>query len=95
MIGGILAKTSRPWRHRRSCGQAVIAVAAGLLASCAGGAPDRQTTQYIEASTGTTITRVAEPLVLFSDDPSFAVNVRDYVYVAPLAVNRAGHNTSS
>lgn len=82
-----------------SCGQwrggrlAIIAVTAGLLASCAGGAPDRPTSEYIEESTGATITRVAGPMVLFSDDPAFAANARDYLYAAPLAVNQSGQRS--
>ena len=68
-------------------------VAAVLLASCGTVAPNRRAAEYLDESTGATITRVEEPLILFSDDPAHAANARDYIQAAPLAVNQAGKHS--
>ncbi|MDH3510686.1 MAG: hypothetical protein OER85_07495 [Gammaproteobacteria bacterium] len=36
------------------------------------------------------MTSLAEPLAFFKDEPMLAANVRDYVYVGPAELNRAG-----
>jgi hypothetical protein len=90
VISRLLAAASRPWN---GCIRAIIMITTASLAACAGGAPDRQAANYLEEGSGTTLTRVVEPLVLFSDDPAFAANARDYIYVAPLAVNQAGRRS--
>lgn len=64
-----------------------------LAAACAGGPRDRGAEEYLEEASGLTITRVAAPLVLYADDPALAANARDYVYAAPLAVNRTGERS--
>jgi len=46
--------------------------------------------EYLDEATGVTLTRVARPLVFYAEEPMLAVNVRDYIYFAPLAVNRMG-----
>jgi hypothetical protein len=81
-------------RCRASAARRAAAVLAGaVLAACAAGSPDRAASEYLEEATGTTITQVAVPLILFRDDPTLAANVRDYVYAAPLAVNRGGQRS--
>ncbi|MBL8200396.1 MAG: hypothetical protein JNK40_05425 [Chromatiales bacterium] len=68
---------------------ATVAVAV-LVAACGTGAPNQRGTEYLDDATGATITRVDQPFVLFSDDPARAANARDYISVAPLAVNQSG-----
>ena len=80
---------SRRWQS----GGVPAVLAAVLVASCAGGAPDRPGAEYLDESTGTTITRVAKPIILFSEEPTLGANVRDYIYAAPLAVNQTGQTT--
>ena len=38
----------------------------------------------------TRVTRATEPLVLYHDNSGAAAHARDYIYVAPLEVNRMG-----
>ena len=77
-----------PYRHGRCC--AGLALLAVMVASCAGRAPMDGASEQLQERTGSTLTRVAEPLVLYHDDPTLAVNARDYIFMAPLAVNRGG-----
>lgn len=79
-------KVLMAWRYT------ALALAASLsLVSCRTVAPDRRATQYLDDATGATITRVEVPVTFYSDDPSRAANARDYLDVAPLAVNRSGN----
>ncbi len=72
---------------------ALAIVAAMLLASCGSSASGQRAVAYLDDTTGATITRVTEPLILFSDDPARAANARDYIYAAPVAVNQAGRHS--
>ena len=74
---------------RRAPITGVLAVAV-LVASCGTGAPGRRAAEYLDDATGATVTRVAQPFVLFSEDPARAANARDYIHAAPLAVNQSG-----
>jgi hypothetical protein len=83
------ASTSRATRSIRQCSLLVV-LAGMLLAACGTAAPDQRATEYLDESSGVTITRVAAPLTFYSDDPSRAANARDYLDAAPLALNRSG-----
>lgn len=79
--------------HRRRCLQrraACVLATGALLAACSGRAPKPMATEYLDEATGTTFTRMSEPIVLYDEEPTLAVNVRDYVFLAPVAVNRMG-----
>ena len=63
-----------------------------LLAACAGSrivAP----ADTLDPDTGATVTRLAEPLLFYSEDPARAANARDHLSVAPIRVNRSGKRT--
>jgi hypothetical protein len=53
----------------------------------------RPPAEDLDPKTGATITRVGEPLLYYSEDPARAANARDYLEVAPLAVNQSGRRT--
>lgn len=81
--------TARTTPGRPPSRTAALAVAALLaLAACGGSAPARRAWEQFDATTGTTVVRVAAPLTYASDDPARAANARDYVAVAPLEVIR-------
>lgn len=67
-----------------------LALAGMLLSSCGTAAPGQRANEYLDETSGVTITRVAAPFTLYSDDPSRAANERDYLDAAPLALNRSG-----
>ena len=69
---------------------ALAALGGMLLAACGTAAPGQRATEYLDETSGVTITRVEAPFTFFSDDPSRAANARDYLDAAPLAVNRSG-----
>lgn len=64
-----------------------------VLAACSTGGSAHAPVEYLDEGTGITITRLGAPMVFFSDQPSLATNVRDYIYAAPVAVNEAGHRS--
>ena len=51
--------------------------------------PDPVNTR-LDETTGATVTNLAAPLIFYREEPGLAVNARDYLYVGPLEVNRAG-----
>jgi len=71
----------------------LVAAVAALLASCGTGAPNRRAADYLDGTTGATISRVDQLFILFSDDPARAANARDYLSAAPLAVNQGGRRS--
>ena len=71
-------------------GSLLVVLAGMLLAACGTAAPGQRATEYLDESSGVTITRVAAPFTFYSDDPSRAANARDYLDAAPLALNRSG-----
>ena len=76
-------------RAIRRCG--VLAAVAGMaLVSCGTVEPGQRATEYLDETSGATITRVEASFTFYSDDPSRAANERDYLDAAPLAVNRSG-----
>jgi hypothetical protein len=83
------ASTTRTVRLIRA-GSLLAALAATLLASCGTAAPGQQATEYLDETSGVTITRVEAPFTFYSDDPSRAANARDYLDAAPLALNQSG-----
>jgi hypothetical protein len=46
--------------------------------------------QSLDETSGITITRVFEPMAFFHEHPRLAANARDYIYVGPVELNRAG-----
>jgi len=63
-----------------------------LLGACGGGATALRAWEDLDEATGVTVTRIAEPLVFYQDDPARAANCRDYIDVAPLQVSQGGRN---
>jgi hypothetical protein len=59
-------------------------------AGCAGRSGNDEIYQYLDESTGVTVTSLAEPLAFFNDEPMLAANARDYVYIGPAELNRTG-----
>ena len=49
--------------------------------------------QYLDEQTGVTVTQVSEPLVFYREDWRVAANQRNYIYVAPLEIDRMGHRS--
>jgi hypothetical protein len=68
-----------------------------LLSSLLGGCahtPARSTVQeYLEETTGATITYVTTPAAFVIDQPGLASSGRDYVYVAPIVVSQGGERS--
>lgn len=72
--------------------RAMIAACLLLLGGCGGGATALRAWEDLDEATGVTVTRIAEPLVFYQDDPARAANCRDYIEVAPLQVSQGGRN---
>jgi hypothetical protein len=60
------------------------------VAACTTGNGRDAPRQYLDPQTAATISIVDQPLVFARDRSAFAANVRDYVTVAAVAVNRSG-----
>ena len=58
------------------------------LAAC--GAQGPLVSDSLDPQTGVTVTRTTAALVLFRDNSGAAAHARDYLYLAPLEVNRMG-----
>lgn len=71
-------------------GSVLAALAGTLLAACGTAAPGHRATEYLDETSGVTITRVGAPFTFCSDDQSRAANARDYLDAAPLALNQSG-----
>jgi hypothetical protein len=63
---------------------------ATLSAGCAGTREATSARDYLEESTGTSISYVTEPAVFVSEQPGLAASGRDYVYLAPLKISTGG-----
>ena len=71
---------------------AVILLVA-LSGGCASTSPRADIRQVFEASTGSNITYVKTPGAFVSEQPGLASSGRDYVYIAPLVINRGGERS--
>ncbi|MGD9843084.1 MAG: hypothetical protein AB7F79_08380 [Steroidobacteraceae bacterium] len=62
-----------------------------FLSACSASSPAlKQPREYLDPQTAATVTIVDQPLVFAHERPERAANVRDYVTVAAVAVNRSG-----
>jgi len=69
---------------------AAILLVSLLTAGCAGSRPASAERQYLDTASGITVTGLDEPAIFHHDDPRLAANVRDYLYVGPVVMNRVG-----
>jgi hypothetical protein len=71
-----------------------ITVLGALMAvmGCAARPAQDAITQYLDERTGATVTSLAAPLVFYSEDSMLAANVRDYLYLGPIELNRGGRH---
>jgi hypothetical protein len=65
----------------------LLLVTAGI-AGCSS-SPQRAA-EYLDPLTGVTVTRSSSPLVLYRDNSARAAYARDFVYIAPVSINRMG-----
>lgn len=68
----------------------VLSLLAVLAAGCAKPLRPDPVDTWLDETTGATVTNLVTPLIFYRDEPGLAVNARDYLYVGPLEVNRAG-----
>ena len=61
-----------------------------LLAGCGSQPADYSPYERLDEQTGATVTAIDHPLVFARDRSERAANLRDYVTIAPAAVNRGG-----
>jgi hypothetical protein len=61
-----------------------------FLTACAGTKSAVRTNEYLDETTGITVTVLQEPAIFFHASPRLAANVRDYLYVGPVEMNRMG-----
>jgi hypothetical protein len=66
---------------------------ASLSGGCAGTPPRSDVRQVFEESTGSNITYVKTPCAFVSEQPGLASSGRDYIYAAPMVVNRGGERS--
>ena len=64
-----------------------------LVVGCAGAPPRSEVRQVFEEPTGSNITYVRKPGAFVSAQPGLASSGRDYVYVAPIVINRGGERS--
>jgi hypothetical protein len=69
------------------------AAVAGLLLAPALAASDAKVREYLDEATAVTVTYAAQPLLFARDHPELGVNVREYLSLAPIAINNAGRRT--
>ncbi len=67
-----------------------LLVAYALLVGCATAPEAPAPSEYLDEQTGATVTALDKPLVFARDRSERAANLRDYVTLAPAAVNRGG-----
>ena len=79
-----------PFARTRTDIIATILLVSALTAGCAGGRPASAERQYLDAASGITVTGLDEPAIFHHDDPRLAANVRDYLYMGPVVMNRMG-----
>ncbi len=68
----------------------VAIIASMLLSSCTGRQNVAQPSAYLEEATGLTVTVLDSVIVFYREDTRIAANARDYLYMAPLEINRSG-----
>jgi hypothetical protein len=61
-----------------------------VLAACSSTAARNEPLEYLDPQTAATLTTPDQPLVFARDRPEFAANVRDYLTLVAMSVNRAG-----
>lgn len=66
---------------------ALCLAVAGLAACSTQGST---TGEHLDEGTGVTVTRSLAPMILYRDNSGAAAYARDYVYLAPLRINRMG-----
>lgn len=49
--------------------------------------------EYIDGTTGSTITAANEAMILYSEEPLLAANTRDYISIGPVEVNKSGQRS--
>jgi hypothetical protein len=64
-----------------------------LLLGCAGTRARSAAREFLEEGTGISITYATTPAVFVRGEPGLASNGRDYVYLAPILVNRGGEHS--
>ncbi|MFQ5634876.1 MAG: hypothetical protein ACE5G3_06060 [Gammaproteobacteria bacterium] len=72
----------------------LLGCAVGVMAVLSGGCStvpaDEPLRQRLDNTSGATVTTLAEPMAFFREEPTLAANLRDYIYVGPVEVNRSG-----
>jgi hypothetical protein len=68
----------------------VVSLSMLFAAGCASTQDVSASRQYLDSGTGITVTSLDSPIIFYHDDPRIAANSRDYLYVGPVALNRAG-----
>jgi hypothetical protein len=74
----------------RTCIGIAVSVLLLFIAGCASTQNVSESRQYLDTGTGITVTSLDSPIIFYHDDPRIAANSRDYLYVGPVALNRAG-----
>jgi hypothetical protein len=70
-----------------------VVLSGTLFAGCAGQQTRSDVREYLDKETGATVTRVKDPATFVHEVPGLASSGRDYVYLAPLAINSGGART--
>lgn len=65
-----------------------ILTAVLFFAACA--SPPQLTQEFLDPSSGATITRSVTPYLLYRNSTAFAAHARNYVQIGPIEVNRSG-----
>jgi len=88
-------RDSKKRRIERASGSALAAgVILSLLATaCTMRTDDTSLRQRLDESSGATITTLDAPAAFSRDRPMLAANARDYVYMGPVEINRAGERS--
>jgi hypothetical protein len=71
----------------------IILAVTALLAGCAGSRSADAEHEYLDVATGITLMGLHEPAIFHHDDRRLAANVRDYLYVGPVEMNRMGKHS--
>jgi hypothetical protein len=65
-----------------------------FLVGCAGLDQDRfDVREYMDGTTGSTITAANQAMILYSEEPLLAANTRDYISIGPVEVNKSGQRS--
>jgi hypothetical protein len=65
-----------------------------FLVGCAGLDQDRfDVREYMDGTTGSTITAANQAMILYSEEPLLAANTRDYISIGPVEVNKSGQQS--